>query len=66
MGGPLKTQQVPCSPRTPVPSFDPALSALKFDLFADASRQHKRDAMGDPLQVIARRIDFGELARLVP
>ncbi|WP_225976188.1 IS5 family transposase, partial [Paracidovorax avenae] len=40
-------------------------SALKFDLFADASRQHKRDEMGDPLQVIARHIDFAELARLV-
>lgn len=40
-------------------------SALKFDLFAEASRQHKRDEVGDPLQVIARHIDFGELARLV-
>ncbi|WP_199445261.1 hypothetical protein [Paenacidovorax caeni] len=29
-------------------------SALKFDLFAEASRQHKRDEVGDPLQVIAR------------
>ncbi|MCC4607767.1 IS5 family transposase [Xanthomonas campestris pv. zinniae] len=40
-------------------------SALKFDLFAQASRQHKRDAVGDPLQGIARHIDFDELARLV-
>ena len=32
-------------------------SALKFDLFAEASRQHKRDEVGDPLQVIARHID---------
>ncbi|SDP95124.1 Transposase domain, partial [Paracidovorax cattleyae] len=40
-------------------------SALKFDLFAEASRQHKRDEVGDPLQAIARHIDFGELARLV-
>ncbi|WP_284411602.1 IS5 family transposase [Acidovorax sp. SUPP2539] len=40
-------------------------SALKFDLFAEASRQHKRDEVGDPLQVIARHIDFAELARLV-
>ncbi len=40
-------------------------SALKLDLFAQASRQHKRDALGDPLQVIARHIDFAELARLV-
>ncbi len=40
-------------------------SALKFDLFAQASRQHKRDALGDPLQVIAQHIDFGALAGLV-
>ncbi len=40
----------------------PARSALKFHLFAQA---HKRDALGDPLQVIARHIDFAELARLV-
>lgn len=40
-------------------------SSLKFDLFAQASRQHKRDEVGDPLQVIARHIDFAELARLV-
>lgn len=40
-------------------------SALKFDLFAEASRQHKRDEVGDPLQAIARHIDFGELAGLV-
>lgn len=40
-------------------------SALKFDLFAEASRQNKRDEMGDPLQVIARHIYFALLARLV-
>lgn len=40
-------------------------SALKFDLFAQASRQHKRDEVGDPLQMIARYIDFAELARKV-
>ena len=40
-------------------------SALKFDLFAEASRQHKRDEVGDPLQVIARHIDFAALAGLV-
>ncbi len=28
-------------------------SALKFDLFADVARQHKIEALGDPLQVIA-------------
>lgn len=38
-------------------------SALKFDLFAEASR--KLDANGDPLQVIAQHIDFVQLATLV-
>ena len=38
-------------------------SALKFDLFAEASR--KIDANGDPLQVIALHIDFAQLATLV-
>ena len=33
-------------------------SALKFDLFAEASRKRKLDANGDPLQVIAQHIDF--------
>ena len=40
-------------------------SALKFDLFADASRQRKIDEVGDPLQTIAQHIDFAELAALV-
>lgn len=40
-------------------------SALKFDLFADASRKRKVDEVGDPLQVIAQRIDFTALAALV-
>jgi transposase, IS5 family len=39
-------------------------SALKFDLFADSSRKGKLDEVGDPLQVIARHIDFGQLAAL--
>ena len=39
-------------------------SALKFDLFADSSRKGTLDELGDPLQVIARHIDFGELAGL--
>ena len=38
-------------------------SALKFDLFAEASR--KIDANGDPLQVIALHIDFALFATLV-
>ena len=36
-------------------------SALKFDLFADASRKRKLDTNGDPLQVIAEHIDFAHL-----
>ena len=40
-------------------------SALKFDLFADASRKRKLDTNGDPLQVIAQHIDFAHLAALV-
>ena len=40
-------------------------SALKFDLFAEASRKRKLDANGDPLQVIALRIDFAQPATLV-
>lgn len=39
-------------------------SALKFDLFADSSRKGKFDEVSDPLQVIARHVDFGELACL--
>ena len=40
-------------------------SALKFDLFAEASRKRKIDEAGDPLQTIAKHIDFAELAALV-
>ncbi|GKS97697.1 transposase [Acidovorax sp. SUPP2825] len=40
-------------------------SALKFDLFAEASRKRKIDQAGDPLQTIAQYIDFAELAALV-
>ena len=40
-------------------------SALKFDLFADASRKRKLDTNGDPLQVMAEHIDFAQLAALV-
>ena len=45
--------------------YDHPRSALKFDLFADASRRRKLDANGDPLQVIALHIDFAQLATLV-
>lgn len=37
-------------------------SELKFDLFTEASPEDKRDEAGDPLQLIARQIRFGELA----
>lgn len=40
----------------------PARSALKFDLFADAARKQKIQTLRDPLQVIARRIDFAHLS----
>ena len=40
-------------------------SALKFDLFADVARQHKIEALGDPLQVIARHIDFDHLVGVI-
>ena len=53
MRGSLKSQ--PITPR----------SALKFDLFAQASRNRKIDEVGDPLQVIAEHIDFAALANLV-
>ena len=40
-------------------------SALKFDLFADQARQRKIEVLGDPLQVIARHIDFDHLAGVI-
>jgi len=40
-------------------------SALKFDLFAQAGKDRKLDEVGDPLQVIAKHIDFNSLAALV-
>ena len=42
-----------------------ARSAIKFDLFADAVRKHKIATLGDPLQVIARYVDFEHLTRVV-
>lgn len=41
-----------------------ALSALKLDLFVDAARKQKIQPLGDPLQVIARDIDFDHLAQI--
>lgn len=40
-------------------------SALKLDLFADAARKQKIEALGDPLQVIARHIDFDHLVQVI-
>jgi len=40
-------------------------SALKFDLFAEASRKRKIGEAGDPLQTIAQHIDFAERAALI-
>ena len=42
-----------------------ARSAIKFDLFADAARKHKIETLGDPLQVIARHIDFEHLTQVI-
>lgn len=39
-------------------------SALKFALFAQAGRERKLQEMDDPLEVIARHIDFAALASL--
>ncbi|WP_208619688.1 hypothetical protein [Xanthomonas populi] len=55
---------VPDKTAPPSQSHDPPRSALRFDLFAEASRQHNRDKVGDTLQAIARHIDVGELAGL--
>jgi len=40
-------------------------SALKFDLFADQARQRKIESLGDPLQVIAKHIDFDHLVDVI-
>lgn len=40
-------------------------SALKLDLFADAARKRKIEALGDPLQIISRHIDFTHLAGFI-
>lgn len=46
-------------------STPPVRSAVKFDLFADAARKRKIEALGDPLQRIARRIDFEHLTQVL-
>lgn len=40
----------------------PKHSAIKLDLFADSTRVAKLDALGDPLEPIARHIDFERLS----
>lgn len=42
-----------------------ARSALKLDLVAGAARKHKIETLGDPLQVIARHIDFDHLTQVI-
>lgn len=42
-----------------------ARNALKWDLFADAARKRKIETLGDPLQVIARHIDFDHLTQVI-
>jgi transposase len=42
-----------------------ARSAIKLDLFADAARKQKIETLGDPLQVIARHIDFDHLTQVI-
>lgn len=42
-----------------------ARSAIKLDFFADAAHKRKIETLGDPLQTIARHIDFCQLARIV-
>lgn len=42
-----------------------AHSARKLDLFADAARKQKIETLGDPLQVIARHIDFDHLTQVI-
>ena len=46
-------------------STPPDRSAVKFDLFADAARKRKIEALGDPLQLIARHIDFDHLTQVI-
>ena len=46
-------------------STSPTRSAVKFDLFADAARKRKIEALGDPLQRITRHIDFEQLAQVI-
>ena len=46
-------------------STPPVRSAVKFDLFADAARKRKIQALGDPLQLIACHIDFDHLTQTI-
>ena len=46
-------------------STPPDRSAVKFDLFADAAHKRKIQSLGDPLQLIARHIDFAHLAQTI-
>ena len=48
-----------------MPAMPQPRSALKFDLFAADARKRKIESLGDPLQIIARHIDFAHLAGLI-
>ena len=48
-----------------MPPMPQPRSALKFDLFAADARKRKIESLGDPLQIIARHIDFAHLAGLI-
>lgn len=43
----------------------PRRSALRPDLFADVAHKRKIQSLGDPLQLIARHIDFAQLAQTI-
>ncbi len=69
-GEPLKTPHScphchPTGPTIPLMNQPCTRSAVKFDLFADQARQRKIEALGDPLQVIAKHIDFDHLAGVI-
>ena len=48
-----------------MPAMPQPRSALKSDLFAADARKRKIESLGDPLQIIARHIDFAHLAGLI-
>lgn len=43
----------------------PSCSAIKPDLFAYAAHKRKIESLGNPLQFIARHIDFAHLTQTI-